>query len=66
MASPNKKAYLLRLRPEIYEALSRWADDEFRSFNSHVEYLLLESLRKAGRKPKPPKKPPPTNNPAQD
>lgn len=66
MASPNKKAYLLRLRPEVFEALSQWADDEFRSFNAQVEYLLLESLRKAGRKPKPPKKLPSTDSSAKD
>ena len=51
MASPNKKAYLLRLHPEVYEAISRWADDEFRSVNAHMEYVLLEGLRRAGRKP---------------
>lgn len=51
MASPNKKAYLLRLHPEIYEALSSWAEDEFRSVNAHMEYVLLEGLRRAGRKP---------------
>lgn len=51
MASPNKKPYLLRLNQEVYDALAQWADDEFRSVNAHMEYLLLESLRRAGRKP---------------
>lgn len=53
MASHNKKPFLLRLNPEVFDALQQWADDEFRSVNAHVEYLLLENLKKAGRKPAP-------------
>ena len=30
--------------PKIHEALKRWADDEFRSLNSHIEFLLKKSL----------------------
>ena len=47
-----KKQYPLRIDAAIYEALERWAADEFRSVNSHIEYLLRESLRQAGRLPK--------------
>ncbi|MDG0790168.1 hypothetical protein OMP38_04360 [Cohnella ginsengisoli] len=57
MSSKPKKAYPLRLDPEIYAALERWAADEFRSVNAHMEYLLREALRKAGRlkgRPAPP------------
>lgn len=57
MSSKPKKAYPLRLDPEIYAALERWAADEFRSVNAHMEYLLREALRKAGRlkgRPEPP------------
>ncbi|MDI4644875.1 hypothetical protein [Cohnella hashimotonis] len=57
MSSRPKKAYPLRLDPEIYAALERWAADEFRSVNAHMEYLLREALRKSGRlkgQPEPP------------
>ncbi|TCP58220.1 hypothetical protein EV586_102673 [Tumebacillus sp. BK434] len=45
----KKKQFPLRLDPKLYEALERWANDEFRSVNSHVEYLLREAVKKAGR-----------------
>jgi hypothetical protein len=44
-----KKAFPLRLDPELYRALEQWANDEFRSVNAHIEYLLREALRKSGR-----------------
>lgn len=49
---PERKSVLVRLRPEIYEELRRWAAADFRSVNGQIEYLLHESLRKAGRKPR--------------
>ncbi|MZQ84587.1 Arc family DNA-binding protein [Paenibacillus sp. 5J-6] len=48
-----KKNFALRLDPKLYEALERWAEDEFRSVNSHIEYLLRESMQRAGRLPRP-------------
>ncbi len=51
----RKKQFPLRLDPAIYEALERWAADEFRSVNSHIEFLLRDSLKRAGRL-KPPAK----------
>ncbi|ARU60040.1 toxin-antitoxin system HicB family antitoxin [Tumebacillus avium] len=45
----KKKQFPLRLDPKLYEALERWANDEFRSVNSHVEYLLREAVKNAGR-----------------
>ena len=45
----DKKAFLLRLDPKVHAALQRWAKDELRSLNSHVEYLLRRALRKEGR-----------------
>jgi len=48
----EKKKFLLRLDPVIYEALERWAADEYRSVNSHIEFLLRETLKKAGRLPR--------------
>jgi len=53
---PGKKSFLLRIDPKLYEALERWAADELRSVNAHIEYLLREALRKSGRAkdPRPP------------
>jgi hypothetical protein len=47
----ERKAILLRLRPETVRALQRWAQDEFRSVNGQLEYLLDRALRQAGRAP---------------
>tara|TARA_B100000287_G_C20464374_1_gene714654 strand:- start:98 stop:250 length:153 start_codon:yes stop_codon:yes gene_type:complete len=44
-----KKKILLRLDPKIHEALKRWADDEFRSLNSHIEFIMKKSLKDARR-----------------
>lgn len=49
----GKKSFPLRLDPTLYEALERWAADEFRSVNGHIEYLLREALRREGRLPSP-------------
>ena len=46
-----KKKFLLRLDPEIYEAVQRWAADEWRSVNGQIEYVLRDCLRRAGRLP---------------
>ncbi len=48
----GRKAFLLRLDPEIYEAIQRWADAELRSMNAQIEFLLREALRRAGRLPR--------------
>lgn len=44
-----KKQYPLRLDPKLYALLERWAADEFRSVNAHIEFLLREAVRRAGR-----------------
>ncbi|WP_147652781.1 Arc family DNA binding domain-containing protein [Vulcaniibacterium gelatinicum] len=49
----EKKAFPLRINAEILAATQRWADDELRSLNAQIEYVLREALRKAGRLPKP-------------
>lgn len=49
----SKKSFPLRLDPTLYQALERWAADEFRSVNGHIEYLLREALRREGRLPSP-------------
>jgi hypothetical protein len=48
MAS-EKKGFLLRLSPEMLADLERWAQDEFRSINGQIEYVLSEALRKRRR-----------------
>lgn len=40
-----KKQVLLRLAPSLWEDLAQWADQEYRSINSQIEYLLAESVR---------------------
>jgi hypothetical protein len=47
--SGEKKAYPLRISAEILDAVQRWADDELRSVNAQIEYVLRDALRKAGR-----------------
>jgi hypothetical protein len=42
----NKKQLLLRLSPDLWEKLARWAEDDFRSINSQIEYLLHEAVVK--------------------
>ena len=45
----DKKAYPLRISSDVLDALQRWAEDELRSLNSQIEYVLRDALRKAGR-----------------
>jgi hypothetical protein len=47
----ESKRFLLRLSPDAFEALRRWADEELRSINGQIEYLLTDQLRRAGRLP---------------
>ncbi|HET7627440.1 MAG TPA: toxin-antitoxin system HicB family antitoxin [Bacillales bacterium] len=47
----KKKNFPLRIDPDLYEVLQRWASDEFRSVNGHLEFLLREAAKKAGRLP---------------
>jgi hypothetical protein len=47
--SAEKKAYPLRISADVLDALQRWADDELRSANAQIEYVLRDALRKAGR-----------------
>lgn len=45
----EKKKFLLRIDAGLYEAMERWAADEFRSVNAQIEFLLREAVKKAGR-----------------
>jgi len=48
----EKKAYPLRINAEVLAAVQRWADDELRSLNAQIEYVLRDALRKNGRLPR--------------
>jgi hypothetical protein len=48
----DRKSALLRLDPTVHAALARWAADDLRSFNAHVEWLLRRALADAGRLPR--------------
>jgi hypothetical protein len=60
----SRKAFLLRVDPELLESIQRWADDDLRSLNAQIEFLLRRSLRDAGRAPKAPSPPPKRTPPA--
>lgn len=51
MASPNKKAYPLRIDPALWAEIERLAAQELRSANAQVEFLLREALKRRGRLP---------------
>lgn len=42
----DKKQVLLRIQPSLWKELSAWAQDDFRSINGQIEYLLTEAVRK--------------------
>jgi hypothetical protein len=44
------KAFLLRLDPEVFAAVRKWAEDDLRSVNGQIEFLLRQSLAKRGVK----------------
>jgi hypothetical protein len=47
----ESKRFLLRLDPDLFEAIRRWASDDLRSINAQIEYLLTDQARRAGRLP---------------
>lgn len=67
----NKKNFVLRIDEETYEALEKWAADEFRSVNGQLEWIIARALREAGRlpekrqAPRPPQEPPSSETPVQ-
>ena len=48
----KKKAFALRIDESMIKSIEKWAADEFRSTNGQLEWMIRESLRKAGRLPK--------------
>jgi hypothetical protein len=47
----ERKPFLLRIDPNVLEALQKWAADDLRSLNAQIEYVLREALHRAGRAP---------------
>jgi hypothetical protein len=47
-----RKAFALRIDNKTLDAVQRWANDDLRSLNAQIEFVLREALRKAGRLPK--------------
>ena len=58
MSGKERKPFLLRLDPALYEALERWAADDLRSVNAQVEFLLRRAVADAGRLKHPHKRDP--------
>src|SRR5579875_3428936 len=49
MSTGEKKAYPLRISAHVLDAMQKWSEDELRSLNAQIEYVLREALRRAGR-----------------
>ena len=47
----KRDSFLLRVDPAVLEAIRRWADDELRSMNAQIEFILRSKLKDAGRLP---------------
>ena len=57
----ENKSFVLRVDAETMEALERWADDEFRSINGQLQWIIADALRRSGRLKKSKKKAAETN-----
>ena len=49
----ERKSFLIRVDRELLDAVQRWANDDLRSLNGHIEFLLRECVKRAGRLPEP-------------
>ena len=49
----ERKTFLLRIDAAVLEGMQRWANDDLRSLNAQIEFVLRDALRRAGRAPKP-------------
>jgi hypothetical protein len=47
----ERKAFLLRIDPAVLAAVQRWADDDLRSLNGQIEFLLRRALKEEGKEP---------------
>ena len=52
----STRSFVLRIDAEMMDAIEKWAEDEFRSTNGQLQWIIAEALRKAGRKPRAAKK----------
>ena len=52
----NTRSFVLRIDAETMDAIEKWAEDEFRSTNGQLQWIIAEALRKAGRTPRAKKK----------
>jgi hypothetical protein len=59
----KRKSFVLRIDPEVFKKIEQWADDEFRSVNGQLEWIIHKSLKEAKRLPKPKK---PKTDPEQE
>ena len=53
----ERKPFLLRVDPALLESVQRWANDDLRSLNAQIEFLLRRSLQQSGREPDSKKRP---------
>ena len=54
MTAADRKAFLLRLSPELWKELERWAADDLRSINAQIEFLLRQAVNRRKGVPQPP------------
>ncbi len=47
----TRKAFLLRIEPSVLDAMQRWANDDLRSLNGQIEFVMRKALSQAGRAP---------------
>ncbi len=57
----ERKSFLLRVDPALLEAMQRWANDDLRSLNAQIEFVLRKTLQREGRGPGPSVAAPPAN-----
>jgi hypothetical protein len=58
----KKKSFVLRIDPETFKLIEKWADDEFRSANGQLEWMISQSLKQHKRLKSAPKKTDPNKN----
>ncbi|MGQ0767550.1 MAG: hypothetical protein ACT4OZ_18040 [Gemmatimonadota bacterium] len=49
----ERKPFLLRIDRDVLDAMQRWADDDLRSLNAQIEFVLRRALQQSGRRPRP-------------
>ena len=62
----DRKSFLLRIDPAVLEALQRWANDDLRSLNGQIEFVLRDALKRTGRAPRVEEASPPPATPTEE